>query len=168
MDPKAFAAMSYGMYVVTSLDGDKSDGQIADTVFQVTAEPPQIAVSLNKENLTCEYVRKSRVFAVTVLSEETPLQFIGRFGFHTGRDYPKFDGVNFRRGTTGANIVTDYAVAYFEAEVTQEIDVGTHCLFVGRVVEAAILSDAEPMTYDMYHKVKGGLTQKNAPTYRKP
>ncbi len=79
-----------------------------------------------------------------VLSVETPLQFIGRFGFRTGRDFQKFEGVNFKRGVTGANIVTDYAIAYFEAEVVQEVDLGTHCLFVGKVVESAVLSDCGP------------------------
>ena len=167
MDPNALAKISYGMYIVTSLSEDKADGQIANTVFQVTAEPPQIAVSLNKENLTCEYVRQSRVFAAMVLSVEAPIQFIGRFGFRTGRDIQKFEGVNFRRGVTGANIVTDYAVAYFEAEVVQELDLGTHCLFVGKVVEAGISSEEAPMTYDYYHQIKGGKTQKNAPTFRK-
>lgn len=167
MDISALGKIVYGMYIVTSIDGDKANGQIVNTVFQVTAEPPCLAISLNKENLTCDYIRDSKVFSVTVLSTEAPLKFIGQFGFRTGRNFAKFEGVNYVRGLTGTNIVTDYAVGYFEARVSSELDLGTHILFVGDVVEAVTLSDATAMTYDYYHQIKGGLTQKNAPTFQK-
>lgn len=167
MDLSALSKMSYGMYLVTSRSGEKANGLIANTVFQVTAEPPQIAISINKDNLTCEYIRESRIFAVMILSKEAPLKFIGQFGFHTGRDFQKFEGVNFTHGRTGANIVTDYTTAYFEAEVVQELDLGTHCLYTGKIVDARVINDADPMTYDYYHEVKGGKTQQNAPTYVK-
>ncbi len=168
MNPKALHKISYGMYVVSSKMNAKFNGQIANTVFQATAEPPRIVVCINKQNLTHEFIQTSKVFTASVLSEETPMTFIGRFGFKSGRDVDKFEGVNYKIGQTGAPIVLDYALAYVEAEVIGSMDGGTHALFLGNVVNAEILdSDAAPMTYAYYHEVKRGKAPKTAPTYIK-
>ena len=165
MNKKALHKISYGLYVVSSEKDGKYNGQIANTVFQITSEPVMIAVSLNKQNLTHEYVSHSGKFSVSVLAQNTPLKFIGRFGFKSGRDIDKFDGVNYKKGVTGVPIVLDYAVAYLEAEVVSSIDVETHTIFIGKVVDADILLEEPPMTYDYYHKVKRGTAPKTAPTY---
>ena len=162
---KSLHKLSYGLYVVTSKKGDKLNGQIANTVFQVTSEPPTIAVSINKNNLTWEYIKDSGAFAVSVLCVDTPLSFIGRFGFKSGRDTNKFEGINYKFGETGAPIVTDNAVSYLEARVTKEVDVGTHTVFIGEVVAGEVLSELKCMTYEYYHEVKRGTTPKTAPGY---
>jgi flavin reductase (DIM6/NTAB) family NADH-FMN oxidoreductase RutF/rubredoxin len=167
MDPKALYKISYGLYVITSKKGEQINGQTANALIQVTAEPPAIAIGLNRKNLTNEFIKKSKVFAVSILSQDTPLNLIGQFGFKSGRDINKFDQVNYKLGKTGAPIVLDNTLAYFEAKVNQEMDVGTHTIFVGEVVESEVLKDGEPMTYAYYHQVKRGTTPKTAPTYRK-
>jgi flavin reductase (DIM6/NTAB) family NADH-FMN oxidoreductase RutF len=93
------------------------------------------------------------------------MTFIGHFGYHSGRDLDKFDGIAHQQGRTGAPIVTQHAVGYLEAEVTDSMDAGTHTLFLGRVVDAASLEPGDPMTYAYYHHVKGGKSPKTAPTY---
>ena len=98
MNPKALHKLGYGLYVVTSRKGDKFNGQIANTVFQVTSEPPTVAVSINRSNLTWESIKESRVFAVSVLCRDTPLSFIGHFGFKSGRDVDTLKGINYRIG----------------------------------------------------------------------
>ena len=166
MNPKAMHKISYGMYIVSSVKSGQFNGQIANTAFQTTSEPAMIAVCLNKQNLTHEFVQSSKVFAVSVLSTSTPIEFIGRFGFKSGRDTPKFDGVNHRSGGTGAPIVLDHTIAFVEAEVVDTMDAGTHTVFLGKVVDADVLDpEAEPMTYTYYHAVKGGKSPKTAPTY---
>ena len=165
MNPKALQKLGYGLYVVTSRMGDRLNGQIANTVFQITSEPPTVAVSINKNNLTWQFIKDSRVFAVSVLSQDTPLFFIGRFGFKSGREVDKLDGVNYRIGQTKAPLVIDNAVSYMEAKVTKEMDVGTHTVFVGEIVDADILNEKAGMTYDYYHQVKRGTTPKAAPSY---
>jgi len=167
MNHKALHKISYGLYVVTSGKRDNCNGQIANTVFQATSEPPTIAVCINKKNFTHEFIQESKVFAVSVLSRNTPLEFIGNFGFKCGRDTNKFEGINYKVGKTGAPIVFDHAIAYFEAKVIKEFDGGTHTIFIGKVVDAEILTDEEPMTYAYYHKIKRGATPKTAPTYTK-
>ena len=167
MNLKALRKVSYGMYVVTShLDG-RLNGQIANTVFQVTSEPATIAISINKQNLTHEFIEKSGVFAVSILSEDAPLTLIGNFGFKSGRELDKFFSVNHKIGVTGSPVVLDSAVAFLEAEINNSLDVGTHTVFIGKIVNADVLSDDEPMTYAFYHLVKRGTSPKNAPTYIK-
>ncbi len=165
MNTRALHKLSYGIYVVTSTNDGRLNGQIANTVIQVTAEPPTIAVSINRNNLTWEFIKSSGVFAVSALCEDTPLTFIGRFGFHSGRETDKFEGIEYRLGETGAPIVLNNAVAFLEARVTQEMDVGTHTIFIGQVVDADIINDKTCMTYEHYHQIKGGKTPRAAATY---
>jgi len=168
MDFQALNSCSYGLYIVSSRRGEKYNGQIANTVFQVTAEPPTIAVSINRDNLTHEYITESGVFNASVLSTEAEMTLIGKWGFKSGRDIDKFEGTGFKMGKTGAPIVTDGALAFIEAEVIKSLDVGTHTIFVGKVIDCAMLSEGEPMTYAYYHQVKKGKTPKNAATYQGP
>jgi len=162
---KALHKINYGVYVVTSRNDGRFNGQIANTLFQVTSEPPRVAVSINHSNLTWEFIKSSRVFAVSVLCEDTPMTFIGRFGFRSGREANKLEGIDYRIGTTGAPIVLENAVAFLEVKVTKEIDVGTHTIFVGELVDADIISEKTCLTYEHYHQIKGGKTPKAAATY---
>jgi len=167
MDPTALHKIGYGMYLISSRKGDRFNAQTANTVFQITSEPPTIAVSINKQNLTHEFIQDSKVFTVTVLCQDTPLPFIGRFGFKSGRDSDKLEGVKYRIGKTRAPVVTENAVAILEAEVIQQADVGTHTVFIGKVVNAEIVEEKTCMTYEYYHQVKRGTTPKTAPSYIK-
>ena len=167
MELKALYKLSYGLYVVSSKKGTGFNGQIANTVFQITSEPPTIAVSINKDNLTHEFIRESKCFTASILSQDTPLSFIGRFGFKSGRDTDKFDGVNYKIGETKAPVVIDNCVAYLEAKLINEVDAGSHTVFIGELVGAEVLNDNEPMTYAYYHQVKRGVTPKAAPVYIK-
>lgn len=166
MDLNTFYKIPCGMYIVSTSHEGKLNGQIANALVQVTASPPQIAVSLNKQNLTCQLCARSGVFTVSVLDQDAPMTFLGRFGFKSGRDIDKLEGVNHRAGKNGAPIVLDHALAYFEADIVQSIDLGTHLLLIGRVTEAEILRDLEPMSYTYYRTVKKGLTSKFAASYQ--
>jgi ferric-chelate reductase [NAD(P)H] len=165
IDLKALQSLSYGLYIVTSRLEDKLNGQIVNTAIQVAGNPPCIAVSVNKNNLTHEYITKSGMFAVSVLDESTPMTFIGLFGFRSGRDVDKFAQVLFKVGIYDNPIVTEHTLAVMEAKVRTHVDVGTHTIFVGEVVSAEFLKDGIPLTYKFYHEVKKGKSPKNAPTY---
>ena len=165
MNLKALYKLGYGLYVICSRKGDKLNGQIANTVFQVTSEPPVIAVTINKNNLTHEFITQSKVFTASILSQDTPLSFIGHFGFKSGRDIDKFEGINYKIGDTQAPVVTDNTLAYLEAKVVNQVDVGSHTIFIGELVGAEVIKEGEPMTYAYYHQVKRGTTPKTAPVY---
>jgi flavin reductase (DIM6/NTAB) family NADH-FMN oxidoreductase RutF/rubredoxin len=166
LDLKTLFKISYGLYVVTSQADNKINGQIANTIFQITAEPPTIAISINKLNLTHEQIKKSGVFTINILEKETPLNFIGNFGFKSGRDINKFDGITYKHGINGCPIILENSVGYVELKVTHQLEVNTHTIFVGEITNAEILSNNEPMTYAYYHEVKRGTTPKNAATFQ--
>lgn len=167
MNIKALRKISYGVYIVSSKLGDRMNGQIANTVFQVTSEPPRVAVCINKENFTHECILSCGAFSVSVLRKETPMTLIGRFGFISGRNFNKFEDISYKIGKTGVPIVLEESVAYLETLVTSSLDLGTHTLFVGELVDADLISDDEVMTYEYYHKVKRGVSPERAPTYIK-
>jgi flavin reductase (DIM6/NTAB) family NADH-FMN oxidoreductase RutF/rubredoxin len=167
MNTKAFQKIGYGVYIICSKSGDRINGQIANTAFQVTSDPPTIAISINKLNLTHEFIKSSKVFSVSVLARTAPMTLIGQFGFKCGRDVNKFEGIHYKIGTTGAPIVLEQTLSYIEAKVVKEMDCGTHTIFLGEVVDGDVLADGEPMTYAYYHEVKGGKSPKTAPTYVK-
>jgi len=166
LDLESLFNLSYGMCIISSKKDGDFNGCIVNTAFQITPEPPMMAVSVNKQNLTHKYIAESKVFVVSILAEGTPLEFIGKFGFRTGRDTDKFKGINYRTGLTGVPIVLDNTVAFIEAEVTNSIDVETHTLFIGRIANCETLDDSKvPMTYNYYRDVKGGRTPRTAATY---
>jgi len=167
MNLKALHNLSYGLYVVASQKQGKLNAQIANTVVQVTSDPPTIAVSINKQNLTHEFISEGKVFTASILSQDTPLSFIGHFGFKSGREVDKLKDVNYKLGEAKAPIVLDHSLAYLEARVINQLDVGTHTIFIGKLVGADVLREGEPMTYAYYRQVKRGTTPKTAPSYIK-
>ena len=162
----ALFKVSYGLYVVSSGNKERGNGFISNTVFQVTAEPPRFAATCNKNNLTAEYIRESGAFAVSVLHQDTPPEIFGRFGYKSGKDFNKMEGMSVVYGVTGVPIVLDDTIAYLECKVMETVDVGTHFIFIGELIQSKILDDSkEPMTYAFYRQVRKGFAPKNAPTF---
>ena len=165
IDRKAFRDLSYGLYLVTSRDEERLNGQVVNTVIQVTSDPPRVAVIINKKNLTHEFISKSNVFAVSVLDQSAPLAFFGPFGFKSGRDTDKFSTVQYKTGVTGCPLIKDHSLSVLEAEVFDQIDLGSHTIFVGDVVNSEVLRAGRPLTYRYYHEEMKGTSPPNAPTY---
>jgi flavin reductase (DIM6/NTAB) family NADH-FMN oxidoreductase RutF/rubredoxin len=158
--------MTYGLYVVSSKNGNKLNGYISNTVFQVTSEPVQMAVVCSKDNFTADMIVQSKVFSISALRKDTKTQLIGTFGYKSGRTLDKFPGFNYKNGRTGVPILLEDTIAWFECELIQTIDAGSHLIFIGTVIDGD-LTDAsgEPLTYSYYRDVKKGKAPKNAPTY---
>ena len=168
LDLESLFNLSYGMCIVSSKKDGRFNGCIVNTVFQIVPEPPMVAASINRQCLTHEYITKSKVFTVSILSQEAPMPFIGRFGFRSGRDIDKFEQVSYKIGQTGVPIVLDNTVGFLEAEVTESIDVVTHTLFIAKIVACETLNrDKAPMTYAYYRDIKQGKTPETAATYIK-
>ncbi|MFH1854532.1 MAG: rubredoxin [Candidatus Omnitrophota bacterium] len=167
MDLNILHNIGYGMYVAASNKGDILNGQIVNTVFQITSDPVTIAVSINKKNLTHEYIEQSSRFTISILPEETPLSFIGQFGFKSGRDVDKFKDVKFEKLLSGCPVLLENCIGYMEVKVINKLDCGTHTLFIGEMTYSKVLKTGKPMTYDYYHQVKRGATPKTAPTFIK-
>ena len=164
MDLNALFQVSYGMYIVSSQFGPKANGFTANTVCQVNSEPPTFQIIVNKNNFTHSLIQSSGLFSVSILSQGAPLSFIGGFGFKTGKDTDKMNGVGLQT-VSGVPVVTDHCVAYLVCRVFQAADVRTHTIFIGDLVDSGMLTGGIPMTYSYYREVKKGTTAKNAPTF---
>ncbi len=163
---EALFKVSYGLYLVCAGDKNKGNGFISNTVFQVTAEPAKFAVCCNKNNFTAEFILKCRAFSVSVLDKNASSEIIGSFGYKSGKDFNKMAGMNVIYGGTGVPIVLNESIAFFEFKLVQTIDVGTHLIFIGELINAEILDEnKEPLTYLYYRQVRKGVAPRNAPTY---
>ena len=163
---EALFKITYGLYIVSSGNKNKGNGFISNTFFQVTAEPPMFASCCNKDNYTASVIKETGAFSVSVIHKDANPEIIGRFGYKSGKDTDKLSGLNVKYGETGVPIVLNDCIAYLECKVIQTIDVGTHYMFIGELVQSEIVDDTqEPLTYSYYRQVRKGVAPKNAPTY---
>lgn len=163
MDKTALFNLSYGVYVVTTWGTGKPTGCTANSAMQITSSPATIAVSINHDNYTNACIKETGVFAINILGEKVDPMVIGSFGFRSGKDVDKFEGID--------HLVKSYlpvlpqAMSYITCKVIDKMETATHTVFLGEVTDADKLSQDTPMTYDYYHKVIKGTAPKNAPTY---
>jgi rubredoxin/flavin reductase (DIM6/NTAB) family NADH-FMN oxidoreductase RutF len=166
MNFEAFYKLSYGMYIVCSMMDDEAVGYVANTVFQITAEPPRLAISCHKDNKSLQGIMKSGFFSVSVLQQRAEASLIQKFGYKSGRDSDKFAGVMYKTGMTGSPVVLEDIVAFYECQVEEGFDVGSHMLITGKVVVAELIHKyGDPLTYNYYRETRKAFSPKNSPTY---
>ena len=165
MDNKALEMISYGMYIVTTKNEDKSYGCVINTLTQVTAKNVLVAITLNKENATNQALKTSKKCAVSILSERATSDLIAKFGYFSSRDTDKFQEVA-TQNVEGLPVVTEGVCSYLVGEVVNIVSCDTHDIFILRVTEAEKLSEEQPMTYRYYHEVLKGKASSKAPTYQ--
>ncbi len=165
MKYKAFHKLSYGLYIIATGFEGKKYGYIGNTAFQITSEPPQVAISSHKNNFTTDKIIKSGKFSISVLQKDVNTSLIGEFGFMSGAEFDKFRNVETTTSVTGAPIITDSSVAWFDCKVINSVDVGSHIMIIGEVLDSDVISGEEPLTYDYYREKYKMLAPKNAPTY---
>ncbi len=164
IDKKAFYQLSYGMYIITTLDQERGVGCVVNTFAQLTSAPFRVSVALNKENATTRALQETGRYVATCLSTDATMELIGAFGFRTSDEYDKFSDYPASYDEAGIPYVAQQCVARFSVRVIDQVDVGTHLLFIGEVEEAEAVP-GEPMTYAYYHAVKGGKTPPKASSY---
>ncbi len=151
IDKTALFKLSYGLFVLTSNDGNKNNGCIVNTCIQIADKPYQVCVCVNKANYTAETISKTKKFTVSTLTEKTPFSVFERFGFCSGRDTDKFsDFTDFSLADNSLPYLTAYSNSFFSAEVIHEIDCGSHLMFIAEVTQAVKLNDDKSVTYEYY------------------
>ena len=150
LDPKALFKIGYGLYVVTSRDGNKDNGCIVNTVSQLTDTPLRVAVNINKANFSHDLIKKTGVLNVNCLNNEAPFSVFQEFGFVSGRDKNKFEGKEIIRSENGLAVLPNYINAFISLKVDQYVDLGTHGMFICSVTESKIINNVETMTYNYY------------------
>ena len=153
MDTKALFKIGYGLYVLTANENEKDNGCIINTVNQVTSDPCQIAIAVNKKNYTTEMIQRTKKFNLSVISESADFEIFKRFGFQSGRDVDKFMGFfSTKRTPNGVLYITENTNSYMCCYVKQELDLGTHILFIAQLVDCEVLSEIPTATYDFYQR----------------
>lgn len=143
----------YGLYVVTTNVDGRDNGCISNTFGQVTVQPNQVTICLNKCNLTTEMIQQSKVLTVSIISEKATFDLFKRFGFQSGRQVDKFrDFHQCRRVANGTMAITEGTNAFISAKVSQQVDLGTHIMFIAEVTEMETLSPVASATYSYYQE----------------
>jgi len=151
IDSRIFRSLTYGLFLLTAREGEKDNGCIINTLQQISSAPYTVSVSVNKDGLTAEMIRKTGTFNVSVLTEDAPFDLFTRFGFQSGRSADKFDGFSaVCRSENGLLCLTEQSAGFLSVTVTDTVDCGTHYLFVGRVTESAVRDGGAPMSYAYY------------------
>lgn len=166
MDLNSLYKITYGLYVVSAQAEGQRSGCLVNTLQQVTSEPVRLAVTVSKENFTCELMRKAGRFAAVAMDQRADMMFLGRFGFRSGRDMDKFEGIPCGEDAAGVPYPLDNICARYSCRIVDTVDLGTHILFVGEMEEGEIMSENEPLTYSYYRNVIKGKTPKNAPSFQ--
>ncbi len=154
MDTSAIYNIGYGLYLLTTKSGGKDNGCIINTTMQITSnEPMKLLISVNKSNATHDMIMSSKEFNVSILTKEVPFSIFERFGFQSGRDVDKFEGMaDIKRAENGILYLDKYTNAYLSLKVVDTIDCDTHTIFLSELTDAKNLSSDESVTYAYYHK----------------
>ena len=151
MDNKAMYKLSYGLFVLTTVSGNKQSGCIINTAIQAASEPNTISICVNKANYTHDLIKESGVFTVSVIAENASFDLFKRFGFASGRDTDKFAGfTGCKTGSNGVNYVTEGTNAFISVKVDKTVDMGSHTMFAGTITDMEVLSDVPSATYAYY------------------
>jgi flavin reductase (DIM6/NTAB) family NADH-FMN oxidoreductase RutF len=148
IDLTALFKLGYGLYVVTSHDGKKDNGLILNAISQVS--DTKIAVSINKKNYSHDVIRDTKKMVINCLTVEAPFSVFQAFGFRSGRNADKFEGMTYLRSDNGLAFLDKYINSLISLKVEQYVDLGTHGMFICTVTEARVISDKETMTYTYY------------------
>ena len=145
--------VSYGVYIISSVKGEKLNGMVSNTFIQVTDSPLRGGVCIGKNTLTAEYIKGSGVFGASILGKKNH-NLVKHFGYRSGRDFDKFKAMNYITGEkTGCPGLSE-SLCFIECEVEQVIDLDTHYMFIGKIVEGTGFINEEPMTYAYYHATR--------------
>ena len=155
MDIKALFKLSYGVFVLSTKSGDKVNGCITNTGIQVANAPTRIAISVINTNYTCDLIKESGVFALSLLDETCTFETIKHFGFQSGRNVDKYEGLELPVDLNGVPYLNWQTCSVISCKVLESKDLGSHTLFIAEVQDAVLLKDTAPLTYNDYQtKVK--------------
>ena len=155
MDITALFKLSYGVFVVTTKTDTKENGCITNTCIQVANDPTRVAIAVLNTNYTCDLIKESGIFAVSILDQTCKFDTMIHWGFQSGRDVDKMAGLELPRDCNGVPYITDQTCSVVSCKVVESHQLGSHTLFIGEVLDAVKLSDNDPLTYNDYQtKVK--------------
>ena len=138
MDPellnKATWKIPNALALIGSASGEEWNGMTASWVTQLSMEPVLIGVGIDNKAVTHRLIAESGSFTVNLWSPEDTRVFV-KFSKPALREGSSLNGRPVRQAKTGAPVFEE-AIAWLDCEVRHTLDLGTHTLFIGEVVEA--------------------------------
>lgn len=125
--------------LVGSRHGDERNGMTTSWITQVSMEPVLIAIGVDKSAVTHRLIENGGSFTVNLWDAEDTRPFV-KFSKPATYEEGALNGRAVREATTGAPVFEE-AIAWMDCEVRQAVDCGTHTLFIGEIVDAAIRDD---------------------------
>ena len=151
MNTKALYKLTYGVYLLSAKDGERDNGCIINTAVQVANSPTRISIAAIKGNLTHDMILKTGAFNLSAISEDAPFELFKHFGMQSGRDVDKFAEFNeVSRSENGLYYLNKWANAFMSLKVEDSVDLGSHTLFIGELVDGEVLSDEPSCSYAYY------------------
>lgn len=136
---KATWKIPNALALIGSASGEEWNGMTASWVTQLSMEPVLIGVGIDNGAVTHRLISESGVFSVNLWPADDTRVFV-KFSKPATREGDSLNGRPVHLGTTGAPVF-DEAVAWLECEVRDSLDLGTHTLFIGEVVDASVAHD---------------------------
>jgi flavin reductase (DIM6/NTAB) family NADH-FMN oxidoreductase RutF len=125
--------------LVGSKAGDTRNAMTTSWITQLSMEPVLIGIGVDNEAVTHGLITEGGSFTVNLWSAEDTKVFV-KFSKPAADDGTSLNGRAVRPATTGAPVFEE-ALAWVDCQVRHTLDLGTHTLFVGEVVDAAINDD---------------------------
>ena len=168
MDNKALYKLSYGVFLLTTKSDSKVNGCITNTCIQVANSPTRVAIAVLNTNYTCDLIKESGIFTVSLLDDTCKFETIKHFGMQSGRDVDKFEYLDLPKDLNGIPYLGWQTCAVISCKVVEQHELGSHTLFIGEIEDAQQLSDNAPLTYaDYQNHVKPKPAAKPAPSDKK-
>ena len=140
MDKKALYNLSYGVFMLATRSGNVVNGCITNTCIQVANNPVRIAISVLNSNYTCDLIKESGIFTLSLLDQTCSFETIRHFGFQSGRDVDKFA----KTGLTPIPMEHVHAMGIdespvnMECKITEKRELGSHTMFIAEVVGVTV------------------------------
>ncbi len=120
--------------LIGSRAGDEWNGMTQSWMSQVSMDPVLIAVAVDAHAITNRLIKEGGAFSVNLWDRDDTRVFV-KFSKPASKEGDSLNGRPIREGTTGVPIFTE-AVAFIECRVTKMVELGSHDLFIGEVVDA--------------------------------
>ncbi len=127
--------------LVGSRAGDEWNAMTTSWITQLSMEPVLIGIGVDNDAVTHRLITDGGSFSVNLWSSDDTRVFV-KFSKPAAFDAGEMtlNGRSVREGETGAPVF-DEAIAHLDCEVRQTLDLGTHTLFIGEVVDAGVRDD---------------------------
>jgi flavin reductase (DIM6/NTAB) family NADH-FMN oxidoreductase RutF len=151
---EAMRRWTTGVTIVTSQLGDMRHGMTVNSFTSLSLHPARTGITLADNSRTCQLVKKSGFYGVTILAEEQA-ELADRFAGKSGQESDRFAGLKTFEIEGHAPFIQG-GLAYLECKVLLQYPLGESTLFIGEVIAVRVAEPGNPLIYlnRTYHRLQ--------------